>query len=142
MKSLIYSVAVAAALCLATPGVRVAAQEQTVVVRGPTVVAFFEPVTDTVLEKDPDTSEALSDFQLYATQVQGPLKRRGVEFHELYARSFQLKDGGKLVTFRPGKVKVGYYLVAPGKRPLIRYAVMTDMDLLQLTEKYFGISSQ
>jgi hypothetical protein len=48
----------------------------------------------------------------------------------------------KLTTFRPGKVGVGYYLVAPGKDPRVEYGVMTDADLLQLAKEYFGISAK
>jgi len=143
MKPPVYSVAVVMALCLAAPAVQLGAQASpVVVVRGPTVVAFFEPVMGTDLENDADTNEVLADFQLYTTQVQGPLKRRGVEFQVLYERSFRMREGGKVATFRPGKVKVGYYLVAPGKRPRIEYGVMTDVDLLQLTDKYFGFAAR
>ena len=118
------------AACIAAglaPG-GMAAQGQTVmVVRGPTVVAFFEPVSDKVMEKDTGTNKALSDFQLYSRQVRGSLpERRGVEFQEMYAPSFRVQDGNRVVLFRPGKVKVGYYFVAPGKKPRIRYGVMTD----------------
>jgi hypothetical protein len=56
---------------------------------GRTVVAFFPPVTDAELKKDPDTNEALTDFQLYAIRAHEPLKKAGVEFHELYVHSFE-----------------------------------------------------
>ena len=110
--------------------------------RGPTVVAFFEPVPQAKLEKEPDTNEALADFQLYAKNVREPFRKAGIEFHELYAHSFRLRDGNKLTTFRTGKVGVGYYLVAPGKDPRVEYGVMTDADLLQLANEYFGISAK
>jgi hypothetical protein len=35
-------------------------------------------------------------------------------------------------------VDVGYYLVVPGKNPLIEYSVMTDADLLHVSNDYFG----
>ena len=91
------------------------------------------------MEKDPDANEALADFQLYAESLRAPLRKAGIEFHELYANSFQLRDGKRLTTFRPIKANVGYYLVAPGKKPRIEYGVMTDSDLLQVANKYFGI---
>jgi hypothetical protein len=114
-------------------------QPVVVVVRGPTVVAFFEPIPQSKLEKDPDTNEALADFQFYAKNVREPFRKERIEFHELYAHSFQLRNGKRLTTFRPGKVNVGYYLVAPGKRPRVEYGVMTDSDLLQVANQYFGI---
>ena len=101
-------------------------------------MAFFGPVTQAKPGKDPDTNEALADFQLYATNVREPLRKEGIEFHELYAHSFRLRLGNKVTTFRPVKVDVGYYLVAPGKKPGIEYGVMTDADLLKLANEYFG----
>jgi hypothetical protein len=120
-----------------------AAEKQPLVeVRGPTVVAFFEPVTQEELEKNPDTNEALADFQLYAKQVRNRLMEAGIEFHELYAHSFRLRVGKRLTTFQPTTADVGYYLVAPGKKPRIEYGVMTDADLLKVANEYFGISSK
>jgi hypothetical protein len=110
-----------------------------IVVRGPTVVAFFEPVPQTKLEKDPGANEALADFQLYARSVREPLRKAGVEFHEVYSRSFQLREGKRLTTFRPAKAKVGYYLIAPGRKPRVEYGVLTDADLLQTANEYFAI---
>jgi hypothetical protein len=119
-----------------------AAEKQPLVeVRGPTVVAFFKPVTQQELEKDPDTNESLADFQIYARKVSGPLSEAGLEFHELRAHSFRLRVGKRLTTFRPAKV-VGYYLVEPGKKPRIEYGVMTDIDLLKVAKEYFDISAK
>jgi len=119
-----------------------AAEKQPLVeIQGPTVVAFFEPVTQQELEKDPDTNEALADFQVYAKKVSAPLRKAGIEFHELYMRSFRLRAGKKITAFRSAK-GVGYYLVEPGKKPRIEYGVMSDLDLLMVAKEYFGISAQ
>jgi hypothetical protein len=126
-------------LCAFTAAPVAAEKQPVVVVRGPTVVAFFEPVPQAKLEKDPDANESLADFQLYARNARAPLSRAGIEFHELYTHSFRLRIGNKLTTFRPIKADVGYYLVAPGKKPRIEYGVMTDSDLLQVANTYFGI---
>ena len=114
-----------------------AEKPQLIIVRGPAVIAFFKPVMQAELEKDPDTNETLSDFQLYARQVRKPLKKAGIEFYELYGNSIELRAGREVTTFRPGKVGVGYYLVAAGRKPRIEYGVMTDDDLLQVAHKYF-----
>ncbi len=135
---LLRSAIVCIVLCALAVAPRAAEKQPVVVVRGPTVVAFFEPVPQAQLDKDPDTNEALADFQLYAKKVREPFRKAGIEFHELYGRFFQLRDGKRVTTFRPGKVGVGYYLVAPGKKPRIEYGVMTDADLLQLANEYFG----
>jgi hypothetical protein len=115
---------------------------QTIVVRGPTVVAFSPHVTDAELERDPDKNEVLSDFQLYATQASEPLRKMGVDFQQVYAPAFQIRRGRKLTTFHPGKIDVGYYLVAPGKKPRIEYGVMTDIDLVDIAKEYFGIAAK
>jgi len=116
-------------------------KEPLVEVRGPTVVAFFGPVKQDELEKNPDTNEALVDFQLCANHVHNRLMEAGIEFHILYGHSFQLRVGQRLTTFRSAK-GVGYYLVEPSKKPRIDYGVMTDLDLLKEAKKYFGISAQ
>jgi hypothetical protein len=143
MKRLMSAIACVALCGLTGPAAPAAAEKPpVVVVRGPTVVAFFEPVPQAKLEKDSDTNEGLADFQWYATSVRDPLRKAGIEFHELYTHSFRLRVGNRLTTFRPIKVDVGYYLVAPGKKPRIEYGVMTDVDLLQVANEYFGIPAK
>ena len=112
-----------------------------VVINRPTVVAFFPPVTSAELNADPDTNEALSDFKLYAAKVRQPLNEAGIDFKEVYAKSFQVQRGTRITTLSPGKVDVGYYLVAPGKEPRIEYGVLTDADLLQIAKEYFDQTS-
>lgn len=111
----------------------------TVDVAGPTVIAFSPHVTDAEMDKDADLNEALADFQLYAHQAREPLRKLGIHFEELYVKQFRVRDGKKVVLFRPQKVDVGYYFVAPGKKPRIEYGVMTDADMLEIARKYFGI---
>jgi hypothetical protein len=111
----------------------------TFVVRRPMIVAFFPPVTEAELKADPDTNEALSDFQVYAKLVREPLRKAGIDFHEVYARSFRIRVGATVRTFRSGDVDVGYYFVAPGKKPRIEYGVMSAADLLEIAGAYFGI---
>lgn len=133
------SAIVCIAFCVLTVASGATEKHPVVVVRGLTIVAFFEPVPQAKLDKDPDTNEALADFQFYAKSVRTRLRKAGIEFYELYAHSFQLRDEKRLTTFRPAKMKAGYYLVAPGKKPRIEYGVMTDPDLLQVADQYFGI---
>jgi hypothetical protein len=78
--------------------------------------------------------------QVYAARVREPLRRAGIDFHEVYAGSFRVRIGNKVVTFRPGEVKVGYYFVAPGKKPRVQYGVDTDDDILRIAGEYFGIA--
>jgi hypothetical protein len=108
-----------------------------VVASGPTVIAFFPPVTTKDLSQDPDTNESLSDFQFYAQSARAKLHDSGIDFQEVYASSFSVKCGSKTKNFHPQKTQVGYYFVAPGKSPHVEYGVMTDADILQVAKKYF-----
>ena len=131
----IFIVAVLLVSCSPAVG---APKQAKVLVRGPTIIAFFPPVTQAELEKDHDTAEALSDFQFYAAKVRAPLSKSAIAFHEMYARSFLVAVGGRSIVFRPDKGDVGYYFVAPDKEPRVEYGVMTDSDLLQTARAYFG----
>lgn len=134
-----------AAVYLLTAQISLVATAETqplVGVEGRTIVAFFPPVTDAELQKDADTNEALADFQFYAKRVREPLKKAGIDFHEVYAHSFRVRVGKTVTVFRPVKGDVGYYFVVPGKKPRIEYGVMTDADLLQVANEYFGQDSQ
>ncbi|SPE38843.1 exported hypothetical protein [Candidatus Sulfopaludibacter sp. SbA3] len=130
----------AAALLLLGLSATAADEEAPIEVRGPTVVAFFPPTTDKQLESDPGTNEALADFQLYASQVAGPFAKSGIDFHVVVARSFQLRVGKKLIRFRPRRVSIGYYFIAPGKKPRIQEGVDTSIDLAGIARDYFGIA--
>jgi hypothetical protein len=112
--------------------------QPTITVRGPTIVPFFERVTAAELKADPDTNEALSDFQVYAERARKAFQRTGIEFREIYARSFKIRIRARTTTFRPGKITVGYYFVAPGKKPRIEYGVNADDGLVDIAKEYFG----
>jgi hypothetical protein len=140
MRSAIgWIVAVAILGAIVGPAAVAAPNQPSFEIRRPTVIAFFPPVTEKDLDDDPDTNEALSDFQFYAAQVREPLRKAGVDFHEAYAHSFRIRLGNKTVAFRPGKVDVGYYFIASGKKPRVEYGVMTSDDILQVAHQYFGI---
>lgn len=112
----------------------------TYTVKGPTVIAFFRHVTDAEMEKDPDTNEALSDFQLYASQAAPKLKKAGITFEAASATAFRIKDGAHLRTFK-AKIEVGYYFVAPGKEPRVEYGVRDDHQIEEIAAEYFHISA-
>jgi hypothetical protein len=137
MRRLIHASAGTVVALLLVPSLVATPKNTIVVISRPTVVAFFPPVTSAELNADPDTNEALADFQLYATKVRKPLSDAGIDFKEIYAKSFQVQRGTRITTFRPGKVDVGYYFVAPGKEPRIEYGVLTDANLLQIAKEYF-----
>jgi len=108
-------------------------------IRRPTIIAFFPPLSDKELDADPDMSDTLDDFQDSADEVRGPLKKAGVDFEETYTRSFTVRVGAKTIVFRTGKDDVGYYFIAPGRKPHVEYGVMTDEDILGAAHDYFGV---
>jgi len=112
--------------------------EQLVTVNGPTIVAFFPPVSQRELQDNPDTNEVLSDFQLYTGQASEPLRKAGITFEQLYTRSFRVKVEKSVSRFVPAQPGIGYYLVAPGKKPRVVYGVTTDADLVSQANEYFG----
>lgn len=104
----------------------------------PTVVAYF-PVTQAELDRNQDTSEAYSDFQFYASRMREPLEKAGIDFRVITEKSFTLKESETSREVRPKRAVVSYYLIAQGKQPRIQEGVMTDVDLFDLVQKYFGI---
>ena len=65
-----------------------------------------------------------------------------MDFEEVYTRSFRVTVSGKTSTFRPGAAGVGYYFVAPRKKPRVKYGVNTDIGIIAVAKEYFGISPQ
>ena len=108
------------------------------VINGPTVIAFFRPVSDADLQKDPDLNESLSDFQYYSGKAGADFKKKGIEYHEVYTLSFSVRVGSSVSVFRSHKDGVGYYFIVPGKRPHVEHGVMTNDDLMQVADSYFN----
>jgi hypothetical protein len=112
--------------------------QPTITVHGPTIVAFFEPITEAELKADPDANEVLSDFQYFAGGAGKAFQNTGIDFHVIYARSFKIRIGARTTTFRPEKSTVGYYFVAPGKKARVEYDVLDTGSILEIAEQYFG----
>jgi hypothetical protein len=141
MRQFMHAIASTVIGLLLAPSLVATPKTTLVVIDRPTVVAFFPHMTSAEMDADPDKNEVLSDFQLYATKVRKPLNDMGITFKEIYAKSFQVQRGTRITTFRPGKIYVGYYFVAPGKEPRVEYGVLTDADLLQIAKEYFDQTS-
>ncbi len=109
-------------------------------VNSPTVIAFFHPVTKAALNKDANLNEALSDFQYHLRKAKPRLKEFGITVHEIYSTSFKIRLPSSTTTFTAKDIHVGYYFILPGNKPMIRYGVLTDIDLLHFAEDYFGTS--
>jgi hypothetical protein len=118
--------------------IHAASQIQIFEVKGPTVIAFFGPVTNDKLDKDADLNESLSDFQYHLQGAKPRLEAAGIKVHEIYAKSFTVKLADSTTTFKPKNAGVGYYFIMPGKKPKIQYGVTTDIDVLYIASDYFG----
>ena len=70
-----------------------------------------------------------------------PLAKMGVGYREIQASDFVVKVGNATTNFRPVK-GVGYYFVAPGKKPRVEYGVLTDSDLLHAARNYFALNEK
>jgi hypothetical protein len=125
-------------LVIATLSLTAADKPPRIVVTQPTIIAFLAP--DPALNEE-DANEVLGDFQLYAQQAQALLRQRGIEFHVVDGGEFTVVVGKTVTAFKPAKIKVGYYLIAPGRKPRVEYGVMTDIDLVQVADDYFGTRS-
>jgi hypothetical protein len=110
-----------------------AGEQLTFVVHGPTVVAFFPPVTKADLK---DGCESLADFQFYNPQISQMLQKEGIDFREVYALSFRIRIGAKVTTFRTRKIQVGYYFIAPSKKPRVEYGVL-GFEPIDIAHEYF-----
>jgi hypothetical protein len=105
-------------------------------VKGPTLIAFLVPV-DTGHSSD-DDNEVHADFSVFALEQAKSCRQNGIHFEELHVHSFRVRDGERLTLFRPTKITVGYYLLAPRKKPRVEYGVNTDSDLMEIAREYFG----
>jgi hypothetical protein len=108
-----------------------------ITVRRPTVIGFIGPVTDKDVEKSPDINEALADFRYYSKRWTDTLEEMGIVFEVVSVKLFRVHVGAKITTFRSGKVKWGYYFVAPRKKPRVVYGV--DSGLGETASEYFRI---
>lgn len=104
----------------------------------PTLLAFFRPAPHEE-EQGTRANDALSDFQVYLRQASAPLGRAGIEVHDIYARSFKVRDGMKTTTFQTKKIGIGYYLISPGSKPRVEYGLMNDSDLIRVASEYFNV---
>jgi hypothetical protein len=116
-----------------------AGKPEVFVIHGPTIVAFFHPISQKELDNGEGDAEAGDDFSYYSSLVRKPLKSAGIRYETIVARSFRVRVGKKIRVFHTGEIGIGYYFIAPGKEPHVEEGVMTDDDLVDEARKYFGI---
>jgi hypothetical protein len=129
------TLALAAALASATALHAQQADTATVFVRGPTVVACFEPVTDAQLDRDPDLATTLDDWQWHWSDSARSLRAHGVVAEARMTGWVKLALPGRLRLVRcPG---AGYVLAEPERQPKVLRGVTTGSDLLDAAAAYF-----
>lgn len=124
-----------AALACAGPARAQAADTGAVIVRRPTVVACWVPVSAAKRKADSDIDEAAADFELNWRSSAESLRRAGIAAGRRDARVVWLVDDGRLRAVPcPG---VGYILALPSAQPKVIRGVMTDADLAAAAARFF-----
>jgi len=123
------------AVAYSTPNPQFEPQVPLMLIQRATIIAFGPP-TARAGRIDGNASESLTEFQLYTQRIEQPLNQAGIAVHFVHARTFRIRLGAETTEFHP-KTDFGYYLIAPGKKPLVEYGVMTDSDLLLTAKQYF-----
>lgn len=112
-----------------------AADTAAVVVRGPVVVACFEPVTQAQVDRDADLATTLDDWQWHWSESARSLRSHGVVAEARMAAWVKLATPQRLRLVRcPG---VGYVFAAPGRLPRVLRGVTAGTDLLDAAAAYF-----
>jgi hypothetical protein len=105
----------------------------------PTILAFFDPPSQRPQKEDAaDLNDAVTAFHFYGQLALQPLARIGVDYEEVRGSGFVVKVGDATTSFRSTQA-IGYYFVAPAH---VSYGVMSDDDLLQAAQKYFGVNQK
>jgi hypothetical protein len=107
-------------------------------VRGPTLVAFWPVNAAAVLDSGGADVSALDDFGHYLSAADSGLRSLGVRVVNVGGRTLHLvsADGVTEFTVPPDSSDIGYYLVAPGRSPVVYYGVQMDDELLAAAREY------
>ena len=118
-------------------GARIAADSAVVVVTGPTFVGFFPPVTEAQTAADESLNSTLDDFGWHLSAATTALRARGYAVEARFADTLHFRSGARRWRFvPPDSARIGYYLVAPGRAPLVVPHVHTDDELVELGTAY------
>lgn len=120
--------------------IRGARESAAPVIRGPTVVAFRLPASDTLTD-----ATMLDDFRNYTELAAPALREVDVELISTTADSVvvELRAGPRRVIMLAGlDYPFGYVLVEPGYAEAILTGVSTDDELLDEVDWYFGVNEE
>jgi hypothetical protein len=113
------------------------------VIREATLVAFTLPASDTLAAGE--ARAALDEFRAYTAVVVPLLAEEGIAFHATTADSIIIErsDGiRRVVMLRGLDHPYGYVLIEPGYAESILTGVLTDSELVDEVDWYFGTEEE
>ena len=112
-------------------------------VGGPTLIAFVGPAS-TADSGNPDLAEALGDFSYHLGTASSNLRDLGFRVMVVESSRFFVVRGARVDTFTVPKdgADIGYYLVAPGRTPVVSYGVQTNGDLIDAARQYLQVKAR
>ena len=119
------------------------ADTMTVVVEGPTIVAFVPAGLEARVDADStgEVATVTDDFFHYFAEATGSLSDMGVKWRVREADTLAFARGDRRWTWAPpaDSSYVGYYLASPGTPPLVLYGVHVDDELVELVAGHLGV---
>jgi hypothetical protein len=114
-----------------------------VVIKGPTIIGFFPPVTDLELDNDPALSTALDRFTVALEDANGCFAPRGVAVRAAFAEALAIEHNGVQRPLPLGEDSrhIGFYLVTPEGEPrrIDTTARDTASPLPEAASEYFNV---
>ena len=107
-------------------------------ITGPTLIAFFPPDVSAQIDAGGDEATALDDFGHHLASATDSLRALGVRVVGVGTRTLHVVQDGRTNVFAVPRdsADLGYYLVAPGRPPLVQYGVLSDTDLVDVAQEY------
>lgn len=114
-----------------------ALRSRPVVVKGPTLVAFFR-TTQAEVDSSGEVSETLSDFDYYLANASDSLRALGIAVYERYTDTipYVVHDTARRFVAPPDSGGVGYLFLVPNGPAKARYGLLSD-DLIVVARNYF-----
>jgi hypothetical protein len=114
----------------------------TVLVQGPTLVAFYPQVTQAQVDSSEELATVFDDFSYHLSTATDGLRALGIAATERPVGQIQLREAGRWRAFIPAKdsAAVGYLFVSPGRADRVYYGVMSHSDLIELAHEYLESS--
>jgi hypothetical protein len=109
-----------------------------IVIEGPTLVAFYPPVSQAQVDTSEELATVFDDFSYHLSSAADSLRALGITVRERPVGDIRLVEAGKQRQFRPAKdsADFGYLYLAPGRAQRVYYSVMSNSDLVETAHEY------